>query len=330
MTSKLASSLALAFAAALPLALTPAPAAAQAQNFPSRPVTVVIAFGPGASTDIETRIYTQKLTEQTGQPFVIDYKPGAGTTIGSTFVARAAPDGYTIYAITGSFNTSAALYSKLPYDPVKDFAPIALMSGRTTLIITPPDRPWKTLKEYIAYARANPGKLNVGTTGSGGSPHLNAAWFHQLINAKVAFIHYKSSATAQIDLMAGVIDFYLSSALSAVPHIKSGKQRALAIANLERSNLFPDMQTASELGAPGFDYSSLFGFITQAAVPQPIINRLNAEMVKTARSPDVAKKIEADGGYMIASTPAKFREVLTTEVTRYKKIAQENGISLAE
>lgn len=134
----------------LPAALMLGSGIAAAQNYPSRPVSIVIAFGPGASTDIETRIYTQKLTEYTGQPFVIDYKPGAGTTIGSAFVARAAPDGHTLYAITGSFNTSAALFPKLAYDPIKDFAPISIMSGRTTLIVTHPDRPYKTLKEYIA------------------------------------------------------------------------------------------------------------------------------------------------------------------------------------
>ena len=311
-------------------ALMPVSSMAVAQNYPSRPVSIVIAFGPGASTDIETRIYTQKLTEYTGQPFVIDYKPGAGTTIGSAFVARAAPDGHTLYAITGSFNTSAALFPKLAYDPIKDFAPISIMSGRTTLIVTHPDRPYKTLKEYIAYARANPGKVNVATTGAGGSPHLNAAWFHQLINANVTYVHYKSSAAAQIDLMAGLTDFYLSTTLSAVPHLKSGKQRALAIANLERSPIFPDLLTASELGAPGFDYSSIFGFITQAAVPQPIIARLAAELQRTAKAPDVAKKIEADGGFMIGSTPAQFREVLVTEISRYRKIAQDNKISLDE
>ena len=315
---------------ALAAALLLSPMTALAQAYPTRPVTVVIAFAPGASTDIEARIYNQKLTELTGQSFVMDYKPGAGTTIGNAYVAKATPDGYTLQAITGGFNASPALYPKLSYDPVKDFAPISLMSRRTTLIVTNADTPYKTLKEYIAYARANPGKVNVATTGAGGSPHLNAAWFHQLINARPTYVHYKASAPAQTDLMAGRVDLYFTTALSAVPHLKSGRQRALSIANLERSPLFPDLLPASELGAPGFDYSSIFGYITQAAVPQPIIAKLASELQKTAKDPDVAKRIENDGGFMVGSTPAQFRDIIVTEIARFRKIVQENNIKLEE
>ena len=312
------------------LSASVAPGIAFAQNYPNHPVTVVIAFAPGASTDIETRIYTQKLIEYTGQSFVIDYKPGGGTTIGNAFVAKAVPDGYTLQAITGGFNASPALYPKLTYDPIRDFAPISLMSRRTTMIVTNAMTPYKTLREYIAYARANPGKVNVATTGAGGSPHLNAAWFHQIINARPTFVHYKASAPAQTDLIAGRVDLYFTTALSAVPHLKSGKQRALAIANLERSPLFPDLLPASELGAPGFDYSSIFGFITQAAVPQAIIAKLAADLQKAARDPEVSKRIEADGGFMVGSTPAQFREVIVTEIARFRKIVQENNIVLEE
>lgn len=316
--------------AALSAALLLAPGLALAQAYPSRPVSVVIAFGPGASTDIETRLYVQKLSEFTGRPFIIDYKPGAGTTIGSTFVAKAPADGYTLYAITGSFSTSAALYPKLPYDPIKDFDPISLMSRRSTLVVTHPDKPFKSFREYVAYARANPGKVNVATTGAGGSPHLNAVWLHELINAKVTFVHYKGSAPAQADLLAGRVDLYLTTALGGLASIRAGKMRALAAANPQRSPLFPDLETASEMGAPGYDYASIFGIIAPAGVPQPVVNRLVTELQKTAREPDIIKRLEGDGGMVVGSTPAEFRKALVAEIERYKRIARENGIKLEE
>lgn len=299
-----------------------------AQSYPTRPVTVVIAFGPGASTDTETRIYTQKLTEYTGRPFIIDYKPGAGTTVGNAYVARSAPDGYTLQGITGSFSTSAALFPKLSYDPIKDFDPISLMSARSTAVVTHPDKPYKTFREYVAYAKANPGKVNVATTGAGGSPHLNAVWLHDLIGAKVTYIHYKGSAPAMTDLIGGRVDLYLTTALGALPAIKAGKVRPLAVANPQRSPLFPGLETASEMGAPGYDYASIYGIIAPAGVPQPIVNRLVTELQKAAREPDVIKRIEGDGGTVVASSPAEFRKTMVAEIERYKKIARENNITL--
>ncbi len=305
--------------------LAQAPAA-----WPNRPVTIVVPFGPGASTDIETRLYAQKLTEIVGQSFVTDYKPGAGTTVGSGYVAKAVPDGYTILAITGSFTASPALYPKLTFDPIKDFAPISLMSRRTTVIVAHPATPYRNLQEYIAFARTNSGRVNVGTTGSGGSPHLNAAWFHGLTNSPVTFIHYKAAAAGQSDLMAGRVDVTFTTALSAIPHLKSGKLKLLAIGNKERSPLLPDAQTAVEQGVAGYDYSSIFGIIAPAAVPQAVINRLSAELGKVAKSPDIIKKLEADGGIVVGSTPAQFREVITSEIARYRKIVGDTGIKLEE
>lgn len=316
------------FLKVLPAMLMLASGIAVAQSYPTKPVTVVIGFGPGASTDTETRIYTQKLTEYTGRPFIIDYKPGAGTTVGNAFVARSAPDGYTLQGITGSFSTSAALYPKLTYDPIKDFDPISLMSLRSTAVVTHPDKPFKTFREYVAYAKANPGKVNVATTGAGGSPHLNAVWLHDLIGAKVTFIHYKGSAPAMADLIGGRVDLYLTTALGALPAIKAGKVRPLAVANPQRSPLFPGLETASEMGAPGYDYASIYGIIAPAGVPQPIVNRLVTELQKAARDPEVIKRLEGDGGIMVASSPAEFRKTMVAEIERYKKIARDNNITL--
>jgi tripartite-type tricarboxylate transporter receptor subunit TctC len=315
---------------ALLLGAAAAQVQAQSPVWPTRPVTFVIAFGPGASTDTETRIYTQKLTENVGRPFVIDYKPGAGTVIGNTFVAKSAPDGYTFQGITGSFSTSAALHPKLPYDPIKDFDAISLMSRRTTLVVTHPNAPFKTFKEYVAYGKANPGKVNVATTGSGGSPHLNSVWLNDLLDIKATYVHYKGSAPANNDLVAGRVDLYLTTGLGAIPLLKANKIRALALANPERSPLFPDLTPASDMGAPGFDYASIYGIIAPAGVPRPIVNRLVTELQKVAKDPEVIKRIQGDGGTMVASSPEVFRKTMVEEIARYKKIAAENNIKLEE
>jgi len=300
---------------------------AQAADYPSRPVTIIVPTGPGASTDIETRLYAQKLTERTGKPFNVDFKPGAAQTLGPAFVARANPDGYTLVTVTGSFTATPALMN-LPYDPVKDLAPVSLMSNRTTVIVAHPGAPFTNVTEYIAYTRANPGAVNVATNGSGGSPHLNAAWFHILANTNVTFVHYKAAGAAMTDLIAGRVAATFSTALSVLPHIKSGKLRALGIASTERSALLPGVMTAAEQGLKDYNYASWFGIAAPGATPPAIIDKLNAELVSISKLPDVAAKLEADGGSMVGSTPQQFRQVLLAEMARYRKLVQDTGIKL--
>jgi tripartite-type tricarboxylate transporter receptor subunit TctC len=301
---------------------------AGAQNYPIRPVTIIVPFAAGASSDIETRIYAQKLTESLGQSFVTDFKPGAGGTLGAAYVAKAAPDGYTLMALSGGFNTAPSLYPNLPYDPIKNFTPISLMSLRTTLIIAHPATPFNNVKEYVAYARANPRKVNVSTAGSGGSPHLNAAWFHGLTNTEVTYVHYKGTASAAVDLVGGRVDVFFGTLLSAMPNIKSGKIKAIAIANARRSPLMPDLATVQEQGVPGYDYSSIFGIIGTGGMPPAVLNRLAGELAKIARMPDVIKRIEADGGMTVGNTPEEFRNLIATEIVRYRKIIQDQKIKL--
>ena len=303
---------------------------AVAQNYPTRTVTIVVPFAAGASSDIETRIYAQKLTESLGQTFVTDFKPGAGGTLGTAYVAKSAPDGYTLMAMSGGFNSAASLYANLPYDAQKDFTPISLMSLRSTAILVHPATPYRNVQEYVAYAKANPGRINVATAGAGGSPHLNAAWFHGLTGTEVTFVHYKGTATASIDLVAGRVDVFFGTLLSALPNLKSGKVRAIAIANAQRSPLMPDLTTAQEQGVPGYDYSSIFGIIGPARLPPPVLNRLAGELAKIARMPDVIKRIEADGGVTVGNTPEQFRNLIVTEIVRYRKIIQDNKIKLEE
>jgi len=300
---------------------------AQAADYPSRPVTIIVPTGPGASTDIETRLYAQKLAERIGRPFAVDFKPGAAQTLGPAFVARANPDGHTLVTVTGSFTATPALMS-LPYDPVKDFAPVALMSNRTTVIVAHPGVPFNTVSQYIAYVKAHPGELNVSTNGSGGSPHLNAAWFHNLTNTQVTFVHYKSAGAALTDLMAGRVKVAFSTLLSVLPHVKSGKLRPVGIASTERSSMLPGVMTAAEQGVTGYNYASWFGISAPGATPPAIIDRLNAELVQISKLPDVIAKLEADGGTMVGSSPQQFRQVLLAEMARYKKLVQDTGIKM--
>ena len=310
------------------LSLASATSVAHAQNYPARPVTIVVPFGPGASSDIETRLYAQNLTQAFGQSVVTDYKPGAGGLTGAAYVGKSAPDGYTLLATSGSLTAAAALNPDLPFDPIKDFSPISLMSQRTTVFAAYPALPFNNIPEYVAYTKANPGKINLGTPGIGSSPHLNGAWFHSLVNTKVTFVHYKATALNLNDLLAGRTDIFLGTGLSALPHLKSGKLKLLGIANGTRSPLLPGALTAAEQGVPEYDYASLFGIIAPSRVPPAVIDKLAGELIRIAKLPDVIKRIEADGGFMVGSTPAQFQNVIATEISRYRKIVKESGITL--
>ncbi len=308
-------------------ALIPGMACSQTVDYPSRPVTLIVPFGAGGSTDIEARLYAQKLTEYSGQAHLVDFKPGASTTIGSAFVAKAVPDGYTLLATNNSFTTSPALYKSLSYDPVKDFAPVSLMSKRTTVIVAYPGTPYNSIPEYIAYTRAHPGQVNLATVGIGGNAHLNAAWFHILAKTQVTFVQYKGDAAARADLLAGRVDLTFTTLLAALPSLKSGKLKLLGIGNAERSSMLPGALTAAEQGLAGYDASSIFGILAPVATPAAIVTKLNADLVKAARTPDIAAKLEADGGLVVASTPQQFRQLIVTQVERYRKLVQEIGIT---
>ena len=305
------------------------PTGAMSQTFPSRQVTIYIPAGPGASTDIEARLYANKLTELMGQSFVVDYKPGAGQTLGPAFVAKSRPDGYTLMALTASFTSAPALYKDLPYDPIRDFAPISLMSKRSSVIAAHPSVPYNNVREYVSYTRANSGQVNVATTGAGGAAHLNAARFHSIVGTKVTFVHYKAAANGQTDLLANRVNITFTTLLSALPLIKSGKLKAVGLTNAERTPLLPGIMTAVEQGV---DYvnASPFGISAPAGTPAAVLNRLSIELMKVARSPDVAQKLEADGGMMVGSTPKEFGDFLATEIVRWKKLVAETGITLED
>jgi tripartite-type tricarboxylate transporter receptor subunit TctC len=309
--------------------LSPATSLAQS-DYPAKAVQVVIPYAPGGTTDVEARLYAQKLGDALGKSFVLDFKPGAGSVFGSNLVAKAAPDGYTILMTTASIAVSPALVKDLPYDPAKDFASVSLMSKRATLLLMHPSNPFKTFPEYLAYAKANPGKINFGTSGAGGIIHLSGAWLSSLTNTQVTFVHYKGSGQMYTDLLAGRVHVTPVTFTTGLPYIRSGKLVPLVVTSAERSKLL-DMPTVAEQGVPGYEYPSWFGVLAPAGTPAPIVNRLSAELAKIARSPEVVKKLaEADGSFMVGSTPEQFRQMIVTETARWKKLVQDTGIKLEE
>lgn len=310
--------------------LLPAVVLAQSGNATGKPVTLVVANTPGGPVDIEARLYAGKLQELTGQGWLLDFKPGAGGTVGGAHVARAAPDGLTLLAVTAGFTTYPALYRNLAFDPVRDFAPVALMSQRTSVLLAHPAFPAANFSEYIAYARANPGRINHGTTGAGGIIHLTGAWMHQATNTVATFVHYKGAAPELLDLVAGRIQAASTTLIGAQPLLKSGKVRALAVLNDRRSPLLPEVGTIAEQGVPGYNYASWLGFIAPAATPPATIARLNEAFVKVVRLPEVTGKLAADGSSAVGSTAQQFRDLIALETERWRNLVQATGITLGE
>lgn len=295
-------------------------------NYPSRPVTVIAPYGPGGPNDRESRLTTSKMSEVTGQQFVVDFKPGAGTMLGTALAAKAAPDGYTLLVVTASFTVLPAFYKDMSFDTLKDFAPISQVNRRTNVLVAPPEFVAKDFPEYMAYVRTNPGKVNFATAGAGGVGHLAGEWLHGATKSKVTFVHYKQVANLIPDLAAGRVDVTLTGLQFVQPLIKSGKLRVLAITDDQRSNLLPGMKTIAEQGVPGYNYTAWQGFAAPTGTPVAIINKLSETFARVARSPEVAAIFEAEGGAPVGSTPAQFRQVIIAETERWKKLVQDAGI----
>ena len=313
---------------ALSLALAlPQPAAAQgsAEGYPSKLVTMIVPFAAGGPTDNEGRIYAQKLSENLGQSFVLDFKPGAGNRIATQYVMKSAADGHTLMYTASTHSVIPLIYSDLPYDPYKALAPVSLLSKRWALIVVNPSVPAKNLAEYIAYARANPGQLNLATAGAGGSQHLTGVWLNAATGTEATMVHYKGTGAVMPDLLAGRAHLTFSTLLTALPHLKSGKLRAIAQASLVRNPVTPELPTAGEGGLPGFEYSSWLGLLAPGQTPAPIRNKIAAELNKIVTSPDIVKRIGTEL-QLIGSTPAEFERYYLQEYERWKKLVKEANI----
>ena len=305
---------------------TPAMAQKPPADYPSKPVTVIVAFPPGGPVDLEYRVFANKVSANTGRSFLVDYKPGAGGLIGTAYVAKAPPDGYIILGTANGITTLPALHETMPYDSLKDLAPVSLLAKRPAILVVHPSLPVNNLAEYIRYAQANPGAINFGTPGLAGGPHLASEWLHSVIGAKVTYIHYKGNAPMMLDLAAGRVNAVLPVPVAVMAQVKAGKLRALATSSAERTNVFPDLPTVIEQGGKGYDYAVWTGVFAPGGTPAGIISWLNTEFIKAIKSPDIAQKMEAEGNMFVGSTPARLREVVINEITQFRRIVKESNI----
>lgn len=312
------------------LALLSGSAAAQgaAASYPTRTVTVIVPFAPGAGTDIESRLYAQKLSEALGRSFVVDYKPGAGSTIGGAYVAKSAPDGYTLMSATPSNGIASLLYKDLTYDPIKDFAFISMMSKRPSMLIASNKFPPRDVREYMQYARDNPGKINMATSGAGGVAHLSMEHLHHATKTRVTFVHFKGGGPANVSVMSGQVDVVIASVAAMMNQIRAGKARAIGVTSLQRLKLLPDVPTVSEQALQGWEYAQWVGLTAPAATPRPIINKLAGELAKIAWDPELAQKFADDATEMIGNTPEQFTAYVVSEAARWKKLIDDIGIKL--
>jgi len=317
--------LTLAAASALGLlALTPL--AAQAQAFPTKAITIIVPFSAGGTTDILARVLGQFMSKDLGQPVIIDNRAGAGGNIGTQLVARAAPDGYTILMGTvGTHAINQSLYPKLAFDPIKDFAPLTRVALVPNLLVANPAQPFKTVKELMAYAKANPGKVTFGSSGSGTSIHLSGELFKQMAGVDIQHVAYKGSAPAVNDLLGNHIAIMFDNMPSAIGHVKAGKLRPLAVTTAQRSPALPDVPTIAEAGVPGYEATSWFGLLAPAKTPAPVVARLNASILKALADPDVKKKLLEQGAEPAGETPAQFAAFIASETVKWGKIVKQSG-----
>jgi tripartite-type tricarboxylate transporter receptor subunit TctC len=296
-------------------------------DFPSRPVTLIIPYPGSSSLDTEFRIYTQSIQDATGRQFIHDYKGGAGTTIGTAYVAKALPDGYTLLAVMPPFSINPAVYKDLPYDNIRDFAHIALLSRQSNLMVAHANAPFRNVAEYLAFARANPGKINYATSGLGGSSHLAGEWLHYDSHTKATFVHYKAPNQRIVDLVAGRVDVTSGGYLALSSMIKSGKLRVLGVTSKERVPGW-DFPTIAEQGVPTYDYTSYVGLTAPARTPPSVVARLNEMFVNATRDPNVVKKLDGDGKLMTGSSPQQFRDFVLADTNRWKRMIDELGLKI--
>ncbi len=314
---------------AISAALVVSGSAAAAQNYPDKPIRLIVPFAPGGNTDVQARLIGHKLTAALGQQVIVDNRPGAGGTIGVDMAAKSTPDGYTIVmASFGNILVGPSLYKKLPYDPVKDFDPIILISEPAGLIVVHPSVPVKSLKELIAYAKANPGKLNYASAGHGTWNHLFAEQLKSIAKIKITHIPYKGAGPAMNDVVGGHVQMMFAPFPSARIHINAGRLRALAATGTRRSALFPDVPTVAQAGLPGYSAASWFGILAPAGTPKPIINRLNQEINKAFAAPDIKAAYAAEGLDPSGGTPADIAKSIREGMAKWGKLVRDLGIKL--
>jgi tripartite-type tricarboxylate transporter receptor subunit TctC len=299
-----------------------APRAVQAQAFPSKPITLIVPFPAGGTTDILARIVGEAMGKDLGQAVVIDNRGGAGGNIGTQQAARAAPDGHTLLMGTvGTHAINASLYKKLPFDPVKDFAPLSRVAMVPNLLVAHPSRPYKTVQELIAHAKAN--KVNYASSGNGTSIHLSGELFKSLAKVDMVHVPYKGSAPAVTDLVGGQIDVMFDNMPSAIQHVRGGRLKALAVTTAKRSTALPDVPTLAEAGVKGIDTGTWFGLLAPVATPNEITTRLHAEVTKVLAQPEFRKRLEEMGAEPVGNTPEQMASQIKSDTDKFSKLVKD-------
>jgi tripartite-type tricarboxylate transporter receptor subunit TctC len=295
------------------------------QNYPAKPVRIIVPYAPGGIADNLARLIGQKLTAAWGQPVLVENRPGAGTNLGSELVAKAAPDGYTLLSAGIANTVGPALYPKLPYDPIKDFAWVTNMAKVPVLLVVHPSLPARNAKEIIALAKAKPGTLAYGSSGIATSGHLAGELFKRYAGVDLTHVPYKGSAQALVDVIAGQLPLYFGAMASPLPHVKTGRLRAIAVTTLKRASAAPDIPTLDEQGLQGFETSTWYGVAAPSGTPKDIVLKLNAEIVRIIKLPDVRERLASEGADFVGDTPEELTQFVKAEIEKWGKIVKQSG-----
>ena len=302
-----------------------APAFAQSA-YPSKPVRIISIFAPGGGNDVICRLVAQQLTERLKQQVIVENRVGANGIVGTEAAARSAPDGYTFTLIPSGHTVNASMYKKLPFDSIKDFTPLTLAGSGPLVLAVHPSLPAKNVKELIALAKARPGQLTYVSSGVGASGHLAGALFDSLTGTKMVHVPYKGMALAVSDLMGGQVSMTFGTSLSVIPHVRTGRLRALATTGAQRSPALPDLPTVAESGVPGYEAGLWYGFVGPARMPPEIVQRLNTEIAAILALPDTREKLASQGVDARSTTPEEFARILASDVARWAKVVQKLGL----
>ena len=309
------------------LLIAPAQAAAPEAGYPSRPIRLIVPFPPGGSTDILARALSQKLAESLGQPVVLDNRGGAGGSIGAEAAAKAAPDGHTLLmGHLGTLAVAPAIYRSLPYDPVKSFAPVALIAIVPSVLVVNPAVPARNAAELVAYAAANPGKLTYGSAGNGSTSHLTTEYFKLVTGTDILHVPYKGIGPMLTDLVAGQIAMGLNGAPAVMPHVNAGRLRALAVTSSKRLQALPQVPTLDEAGVKGFDASGWYGIVAPAGTPRVIVTRLNGELRRALGTAELRARLDSEGALPAAGTPEDFAAFIESEIARWSEVLKRAGV----
>ena len=300
-----------------------------AQEFPDKTVRIVVPYPPGGFNDTLARVVGERLSKIWSQAVLVDNRPGGNTTLGNNLVAKAPPDGYTVLITPLPFSALPGLYgAQLPYDTLKDFSPLVLAANTQNILTVRSDLQINNVKELLDYARKNPGKLNYGSTGSGSSNHLSMELLMRMTDTKMTHIPYKGSAPATLAMLSGEIDVLFDNIPNALPQLKAGKMKAIAVTGTQRSVLFPSVPTVAESDVPGYEVNVWFGMQLPAGTPKPLVERMNRDIVRVLKEPEVVKKFRDQGVEVIASTPAAFSQLLQSEVVKWTQVIRDANIKV--